>query len=73
MKPSIRFEVFKRDQFTCVYCGRLGYHGVLEALDVVASRRWTFSSWKDADAENADDAWRYFCGVCWRAIKEPRT
>lgn len=35
MRPSIRFEVFKRDGFTCQYCGRKPPDVVLEADHIV--------------------------------------
>lgn len=36
MRPSVRFEVFKRDGFTCVYCGRnRDKHGVVLEVDHV--------------------------------------
>lgn len=31
MRPSVRFDVFKRDQFACVYCGRTPPDVTLEA------------------------------------------
>ena len=30
MKPTVRFEVFKRDNFTCRYCGRRTPEAILE-------------------------------------------
>lgn len=36
MKPSIRFEVFKRDAFTCAYCGRRSPEVILEVDHVLA-------------------------------------
>lgn len=30
MKPSLRFEVFKRDSFTCRYCGKRSPEAILE-------------------------------------------
>lgn len=30
MKPSLRFEVFKRDNFTCRYCGKKSPEAILE-------------------------------------------
>lgn len=35
MRPSLRFEVFKRDGFTCQYCGRKTPDVVLEADHVI--------------------------------------
>lgn len=36
MKPGVRFSVFKRDNFTCQYCGRKPPNVVLEADHVLA-------------------------------------
>lgn len=35
MRPSLRFEVFKRDGFTCQYCGRKTPDVVLEADHII--------------------------------------
>lgn len=35
MKVSLRFEVLKRDRFTCIYCGRTPPHVLLEVDHVV--------------------------------------
>jgi 5-methylcytosine-specific restriction endonuclease McrA len=37
MKPSIRFEIFKRDGFTCAYCGRRSPDVILEVDHVLAT------------------------------------
>lgn len=36
IRPSVRFEVFKRDAFTCQYCGRTPPTVVLEVDHVIA-------------------------------------
>lgn len=36
MKPSLRFEVFKRDAFTCRYCGKQSPEAILEVDHVLA-------------------------------------
>lgn len=36
MKPTLRFEVFKRDRFTCAYCGRTPPAVVLEVDHILA-------------------------------------
>jgi hypothetical protein len=36
LKPSIRFEIFKRDAFTCVYCGQRSPAVILEVDHVLA-------------------------------------
>jgi 5-methylcytosine-specific restriction endonuclease McrA len=43
LSAKARFEIFKRDAFTCQYCG---------------------SPWSEPKA------FTYFCGICWRLIKE---
>ena len=35
MRPGLRFEIFKRDQFTCRYCGKKSPEAVLEVDHVV--------------------------------------
>jgi hypothetical protein len=35
MRPSVRFEVFKRDDFTCQYCGRKSPDVVLEVDHII--------------------------------------
>ena len=35
MKPSVRFEVFRRDAFTCRYCGRKSPDAILEVDHVI--------------------------------------
>ena len=35
MKPSLRFEVFRRDAFTCRYCGRKSPDAILEVDHVI--------------------------------------
>jgi hypothetical protein len=39
MRPSVRFEVFKRDDFTCVYCGRRTPAVVLEVDHILPSSK----------------------------------
>jgi len=60
INKKLRFDVFKRDGFQCVYCGRTPPSVVVEALNIAISRF-------------GDDRGRvlsYFCGVCWRKIKK---
>lgn len=47
---------------------RLGYHEVLDSIDVTAARCQPFLSDPRANAERV---WKYFCGVNWRKIKAP--
>jgi hypothetical protein len=35
MKPSLRFEIFRRDQFTCRYCGRRSPEAILEVDHII--------------------------------------
>jgi 5-methylcytosine-specific restriction endonuclease McrA len=39
-----RFEVFKRDDFTCQYCGRKSPDVVLEADHIVPHWNWLFNA-----------------------------
>lgn len=39
MRNSIRFEVFKRDRFTCVYCGKTPPSVILECDHVIPSSK----------------------------------
>lgn len=47
---------------------RLGYHEVLDSIDVTAARCQNLSN---QEWENAERIWKYFCGVNWRKIKAP--
>lgn len=47
---------------------RLGYHEVLDSIDVTAARCQNLSN---QPQENAERIWKYFCGVNWRKIKAP--
>lgn len=38
MKPSLRFEVFKRDNFTCRYCGQAPPTAILEVDHIIPSK-----------------------------------
>lgn len=53
MRPSIRFEVFKRDGFTCTYCGRKPPAVTLE-VDHIIPR-----------AEGGDDGVENLTTSCW--------
>jgi DNA-directed RNA polymerase subunit RPC12/RpoP len=53
MRPSIRFEIFKRDGFTCAYCGRKPPAVTLE-VDHIIPR-----------AEGGDDAPENLATSCW--------
>lgn len=53
MRPSIRFEVFKRDGFVCTYCGRRPPQVTLE-VDHIIPR-----------AEGGDDGMENLTTSCW--------
>jgi len=48
---------------------RLGAVDVLEAIEVVAEKASWLRNW--SEKKTAESVWRYFCGVCWKRIKEP--
>lgn len=54
MRPSIRFEVFKRDAFTCTYCGRRPGPDVVLEVDHIIPR-----------AEGGDDSLENLTTSCW--------
>lgn len=53
MRPSVRFDVFKRDDFACVYCGRRPPAVTLE-VDHLIPR-----------AEGGDDDYENLVTSCW--------
>ena len=54
LSKKIRFDVFKRDSFTCSYCGQTPPSIILEIdhIEPVVS-----------------NAVKYFCGICWSKIR----
>lgn len=105
---KIRFEVFKRDEFTCTYCGQKPPAVVLEVdhvipvarggqdaienlttscdlvftdrfrlsvkhfLEKLSIDRVTFAAERAYQKVRAPDPrLKYFCGICWKLIKEP--
>ena len=53
MRPSVRFEVFKRDGFACAYCGRKPPDVTLEADHIIPV------------AEGGDDDLANLITACW--------
>lgn len=55
-------EGFPRDWLRSIktFLERLPFHEVLDAMEIAASRPYF----------NESKAFRYFCGICWRKIKE---
>ena len=51
ISPATRFEVFKRDRFSCVYCGRCPKKDNVE-LELVIDHQKSFSSGGADDASN---------------------
>lgn len=61
---------FWQDTSVRKFVRKLGYHGVLDALDLVASRAWAWGRARGDDDLAAEEAWRYFCGCCWGKIRD---
>jgi hypothetical protein len=53
-----------RDRSVCVFLSHLSLHHVLNAADIAISRKEP-SNWS-----TEDNCWKYFCGICWKKIKE---
>jgi hypothetical protein len=53
IRPSIRFEVFKRDGFTCAYCGKHPPEATLEADHIIPV------------CEGGDDDYENLITACW--------
>lgn len=47
-----------------VFCDRLPEAEIYKAIDRAAS------FFAEKGSRNASDKWKYFCGICWRKIKE---
>lgn len=71
ISKKTRFDVFKRDGFTCQYCGAHPPEVVLHIDHIIAVAEGGTS----AGIARARMPWgggkmfRYFCGVCWRKIR----
>lgn len=63
ISKKVRFEVFKRDGFSCQYCGATPpgalLHVVMDAMELAVSRI----------PYDEDKAFKYFCGICWNKIR----
>ena len=65
------FEVITADRSRStslrVFMGKMPTADILDAMDIAIARQ------PSTNCETEVDLWRYFCGVCWRAIKEGGT
>jgi len=66
ISKKVRFEIFKRDNITFkedmkrTFLSKLSIDEVENAMHIACARM-----------DNAEEALRYFCGICWRRIKGP--
>ena len=74
---KLRFDVFKRDHFTCLYCGRTPPTVTLEIDHILAFSKGgqtvienLATSCRDCNAGDENRAVKYFCGICWKKIKD---
>ena len=78
ISKKTRFEVFKRDGFTCQYCGAHPPQAILHVDHIVPVAEGGGN--EDTNLVTACDhcnlgkaanqCFRYFCGVCWNIVRD---
>lgn len=62
LTKRLRFEILRRDQFRCRYCGTTAAEAELRVDHVIP----------EVLGGKTEPSFRYFCGICWRMIEERR-
>jgi 5-methylcytosine-specific restriction endonuclease McrA len=59
----LRFEILRRDDFACRYCGG-------KAPDIELTVDHVTPKALGGTDEPTNNVWRYFCGICWRTLDQ---